>query len=74
MALVGSTTPNRDHPMRVSNSMLRRRSLITRAFGSIAAANAVALLSACMLFARPPQNLDYSRTRSSEGGHYVATI
>ncbi len=27
-----------------------------------------------MLFARAPQDLDYSRTRTSEGGHYVATI
>ena len=27
-----------------------------------------------MLFARPPKDLDYSRTRNSEGGRYRATI
>jgi hypothetical protein len=27
-----------------------------------------------MLFARPPKDLDYSRTRTSEGGAYRATI
>jgi len=31
-------------------------------------------LSACMVFAKPPANLDYSRTRTSEAGHYRATI
>ena len=34
----------------------------------------VALMSGCMLFARPPQDLDYSRTRASAGGAYRATI
>lgn len=38
------------------------------------AAAAVALLSGCMLFARPPRDLDYSRTRTSEAGLYRATI
>ena len=33
-----------------------------------------ALLTGCMLFARPPKDLDYSRTRASEAGHYRATI
>lgn len=32
------------------------------------------LLTGCMLFAKAPSNLDYSRTRRSEGGLYVATI
>jgi YtkA-like len=32
------------------------------------------LMSGCMLFARPPKDLDYSRTRTSEGGVYRATI
>ena len=41
---------------------------------TIAAAAAAALTSACMLFARAPQDLDYSRTRTSEGGAYRATI
>ncbi len=33
-----------------------------------------AFLTGCMLFAKAPSNLDYSRTRRSEGGLYVATI
>jgi hypothetical protein len=28
----------------------------------------------CMMFAKPPKDLDYSRTRTSEGGLYRATI
>jgi hypothetical protein len=32
------------------------------------------LLTACTMFARPPQDLDYSRTRVSEGGQYRGTI
>jgi hypothetical protein len=32
------------------------------------------LMSGCMLFSRPPKDLDYSRTRTSEGGAYRATI
>ena len=32
------------------------------------------LLTGCMLFARPPKDLDYSRTRASEAGRYRATI
>ena len=45
--------------------------IIARAAAGAAAA---ALLTGCMLFARPPQDLDYSRTRASEGGAYRATI
>jgi hypothetical protein len=37
-------------------------------------AAAVSLLTGCMLFAGPPRDLDYSRTRTSEGGVYRATI
>ena len=41
----------------------------------ISAAVAVATtLTGCMLFARPPRTLDYSRTRSSEAGIYRGTI
>lgn len=46
----------------------------SRALATVAAATATALLTGCMLFARPPQDLDYSRTRASEAGHYRATI
>ena len=46
-----------------------------RAIRTTAAAIAVGgLLTACMLFARAPENLDYSRTRTSERGLYRATI
>ena len=44
---------------------------LTAAFTAVAAAG---LLSGCMLFSRPPRDLDYSRTRASEGGVYRATI
>ena len=32
------------------------------------------LATGCMMFARPPKDLDYSRTRTSEAGLYRATI
>lgn len=35
---------------------------------------AAAMMTGCMLTARPPKNLDYSRTRTSETGLYRATI
>jgi hypothetical protein len=35
---------------------------------------ALGALAGCMMFAKPPQTLDYSRTRTSEGGMYRATI
>ena len=41
------------------------------AFVTLASAG---LLTGCMLFAHPPRNLDYSRTRASEAGRYRATI
>jgi len=31
-------------------------------------------LTGCMLFMKAPKDLDYSRTRTSEAGHYRATI
>jgi hypothetical protein len=45
-----------------------------RASAALAATAAALLLTGCMLFARPPQDLDYSRTRVSESGLYRATI
>ena len=50
------------------------RSTRARAFLVAAAVVAVSLLEGCMLFAKPPADLDYSRTRQSEAGHYRATI
>ena len=41
---------------------------------TVAAVATAGLLSSCMLFARPPKDLDYSRTRASEAGRYRATI
>jgi len=52
----------------------RTHSRVARHVTALGAATAVALLSGCMLFARPPKDLDYSRTRTSEGGAYRATI
>ena len=43
-------------------------------FRSVAALAVSSLLGACMLFAKPPADLDYSRTRTSEAGLYRATI
>ena len=50
------------------------RSTRARAFLVAAAVAAVSLLEGCMLFAKPPADLDYSRTRASESGRYRATI
>jgi len=42
---------------------------------SIATAIALGMtLTGCLLFAKPPKDLDYSRTRTSEGGRYRGTI
>jgi hypothetical protein len=49
----------------------RRLRTITGILGAVAVAG---LLSGCMLFAQPPKELDYARTRRSEGGLYRATI
>ena len=40
----------------------------------VVVATALAYTTGCMLFARPPKDLDYSRTRRSESGAYRATI
>ena len=46
-----------------------------RAFARFAvAAFAISLTTGCMMFAKPPADLDWSRTRMSEGGHYRGTI
>ena len=50
------------------------RSARARAFLLAAAVVAVSLLEGCMLMAKPPADLDYSRTRTSEAGRYRATI
>lgn len=47
---------------------------LRRALTAAVLTGAVALLGACMMFAKPPRELDYSRTRTSEAGLYRATI
>jgi hypothetical protein len=44
------------------------------ALKAVAAAMIVVVSTACMMFANPPKDLDYGRTRSSESGLYRATI
>ena len=56
-------------PIRTSTATRRQRPRLA----AIAAAAAL-LLSGCMLLARPPRDLDYSRTRTSEAGLYRGTI
>jgi hypothetical protein len=41
---------------------------------TLTAVAAAGLLTGCMLLARPPRDLDYSRTRASEAGRYRVTI
>ena len=53
--------------------MSRTHSLRSLSLGAFTA-TAAALLVGCMMFARPPKDLDYSRSRTSEGGLYRATI
>ena len=52
------------------------RKMLSRSVGSraIVTAAIVSLFTGCMMFARAPEDLDYSRTRRSEGGLYRATI
>ncbi|HEX7978642.1 MAG TPA: FixH family protein [Gemmatimonadaceae bacterium] len=47
---------------------------LARIAASLLTIVAAGSLTGCMLFAKPPKDLDYSRTRTSEGGHYRATI
>lgn len=54
---------------RTSLSDAARRAVFTTAF-----ALTTLVLGGCMLFAKPPKELDYSRTRTSETGIYRATI
>ena len=51
-------------------SRRRRRAALALAFTALT----LGALHACMMFAKPPASLDYSRTRVSAGGRYRATI
>ena len=59
--------------MRSTTPMHSTRSL-RAASRLIAGAALAALMTGCMLFAKPPADLDYSRTRISESGLYQGTI
>jgi hypothetical protein len=50
------------------------RKFSRRATATMLTIASAGLLTSCMLFAKPPADLDYSRTRTSEAGHYRATI
>ena len=47
---------------------------LARIAASLLVLAAAGSLTGCMLFMKPPEDLDYSRTRTSEAGHYRATI
>jgi hypothetical protein len=50
------------------------RKFSRRATATMLTIASAGLLTSCMLFAKPPADLDYSRTRTSEAGRYRATI
>lgn len=62
--------------MRSTDSILTaRRARVLRSIARTGvAAAAVALIAGCMMFAKPPRDLDYSRTRTSAAGVYRGTI
>ena len=51
-----------------------RSRYITRITTATAGLVAIALLQGCMMFARPPKDLDYGRVRASEAGLYRGEI
>ncbi|HKG94301.1 MAG TPA: FixH family protein [Gemmatimonadaceae bacterium] len=52
----------------------RTLSVTSRALRAATILSLSAALGGCMMFARPPRELDYGRTRASERGLYRATI
>ena len=58
------------HEMHIAQIARIGRSTLRVAVVSVA----LAFTTGCMLFARPPKDLDYSRTRRSESGAFRATI
>jgi hypothetical protein len=59
--------------MRTAVSPSRQRPFVSLR-GATVALLASVLLTGCMMFAKPPQDLDYGRTRASAAGLYRATI
>jgi hypothetical protein len=60
--------------MRITTARLSVRSAHRHLVAAIMSASVASLMSACMMFAKAPNDLDYARTRISEGGTYRATI
>jgi hypothetical protein len=56
--------------MRSFSGTLSLRRFIAPAVAAVIAAT----LTGCMMFSKPPADLDFSRTRTSEAGFYRATI
>lgn len=56
------------------SSIPARFQFAPRVLLTIIGASILTLGTACMLFAKPPQNLDYSRTRLSEAGLFRVSI
>jgi hypothetical protein len=64
---------DRSHPRHGVHAMYTAR-IARSTLSSAVAFAAIAFTTGCMIFARPPKDLDYSRTRRSESGAYRATI
>ena len=60
--------------MNTSRSSDKRRVTRIRHFLSMSVVIAISLLSGCMMMAQAPRDLDYARTRLSQGARYRATI
>ena len=53
---------------------MRALNIIRSTILPLVLAGSLSLLDACMMFARPPKDLDYGRVRTSEAGLYRGTI
>jgi len=60
--------------MYTSKSTFRNIAATRRGLLYLAALITAAVATSCMMFARPPKDLDYSKTRTSASGMYRATI
>ena len=60
--------------MNTLRSSDKRRVTRIRHFLSMSVVIAISLLSGCMMMAQAPRDLDYARTRLSQGARYRATI
>ncbi len=63
-----------EHTMPTRLSLRTRTMPADKVVGTLLVAAAAILATGCMMFMKPPANLDYGRDRASEGGAYRATI